>query len=273
MTSLALVDWDEDGDLDLILGAYEGALYRCENMGSASEPKFAAVNHQVMADNKHLTIKDGLATPRVVDWNGDGLFDLLCGGSKGGVYYFQNTGTKGEPKFAAAKTLIDTTLGKAETAAPPEDATEEEMTEYRTQEFNNTMTVPSVDGKPTCPGTSFHLEAVDYDQDGDLDLLVGAQSYCKMKAKELTDDEKEELAELNKEMAEVQSDISDLWEGGETEEEIQEVMKSDEHRKIAERLSKVSAKLNLLEPSPRAANYIWLYRNKSGNSKTAIESD
>ena len=136
------------------------------------------------------------------------------------------------------------------------------MTDYRTQKLNNTKTAPSVDVKQTCHGTSFHLEAADYDQDGDLDLLVGAQSYCKTEAKKLTADEKEELAVLRKEMAEVQSDISDLWEGGETEEEIQEVMNSDESRKIAERLSKVSAKLNLLEPSPQAANYIWLYRNK-----------
>ena len=57
------------------------------------------------------------------------------------------------------------------------------MNEYRMQVFNNTMTVPSVDGKPTCPGTSFHLEAVDYDQDGDLDLLVGGYRIARQELK------------------------------------------------------------------------------------------
>ena len=98
LTSATAVDWDDDGDLDLLLGAYEGALYLCLNEGTKTEPVFAEKNLQVKSNGRHLTLESGLATPITCDWNGDGLFDILCGGSKGGVYYYENTGRPSEPE-------------------------------------------------------------------------------------------------------------------------------------------------------------------------------
>ena len=195
MTSMNVVDWDDDGDLDLILGAYEGALYLCLNEGSRSEPSYSNVNRQIKAGGKHLTLNGGLATPITCDWNGDGLFDILCGGSKGGVYYYENVGEKGAPEFAAQQTLIDKLV-----------------VDPNSEDYAQSRIVPTVDDQPACPGTGIHLYAADYDRDGDLDLLVGGQSYCAPKKKQLTEQEKVRLEELDGEIAKTQKIIQKYFE-------------------------------------------------------------
>jgi hypothetical protein len=155
-TSVAAVDWDNDGDLDLLLGDYYGGqLFVRKNEGTAKDPSFAVTNQVVEAGGIPLVIKNGLAAPRVVDWDGDGLFDILCGGAKGGVYFFKNTGNAKSPKFATAKTLIE---------------------EFVDPTRSYIKRVPTRDGQPTLPGSSYHIEPVDFDGDGDLDLLVGGRS-------------------------------------------------------------------------------------------------
>lgn len=261
MTSIALVDWDEDGDQDLILGAYEGALYLCMNEGTPSEPKFAASNLQVMANGSPITIEGGLATPRVVDWDADGLFDILCGGSKGAVYYYRNQGKKGEPEFAAAETLISKTTGSVESSSDGSDPMED---------YLSSMMVPSKDGLPACPGTSFHIETVDYDGDGDLDLLVGAQSYFRQEQKDLSEAEEEELAEINEKMEGLQEKLMKMYEGLEREE-MQELMEDEEFQKLSNEMNELYERSEELQPSPEPANLIWLYRNKATSTGASTD--
>lgn len=261
MTSVAMVDWDEDGDLDMVQGAYEGALYLCLNEGSAQQPVFAEHNLQILADGEHLTIEGGLATPRVVDWDDDGLFDLLCGGAKGGVYFFRNVGKKGEPAFAAAETLIGKTIGQVE---KPSETDSDDDSNAALANYLAEMMVPVTDGMPECPGTSFHLDAVDYDGDGDLDLLVGAQSYYEQEKKVLTDDETEKLAELQEQSAAIQKKMTDMYEGKERDE-LEELLESDEFKEVSEEFGEIYKQIDELEPRIKPANFIWLYRNNSGS--------
>src|SRR5262245_34567027 len=90
--SVVAGDWDNDGDLDLLLGAKEGGLYLRRNDGSPGQPKFVTTNERLTADSKPLMVPGGLTAPRLIDWNGDGLFDLVCGSFGGGVYVYVNSG-------------------------------------------------------------------------------------------------------------------------------------------------------------------------------------
>ena len=254
MTSIALVDWDEDGDLDLILGAYEGALYLCMNEGDAHSPRFATNNLRIKADGEHALITGGLATPRVCDWNGDGLFDILCGGSEGGVTWLQNVGKKGEPQFAASQTLVAKTTGRVEVEDDPNG-------------YLANRLVPEKDGLPTCPGTGFHIEPVDYDGDGDLDLLVGAQSYCKAVEKGLTPEEQKELKEIETKIEELSAKRDEMI-AAVDEEKMKELYESEQFQKDYQELVTYYRRQSALLPGPTESNLIWLYRNNGSSSDT-----
>jgi len=158
-TSAVAWDWDGDGDLDLLLGDHDGGhLYLRENAGKPGAPKFGAMNEPVMVGKKPLNVGP-LATPRLVDWDGDGRQDLLVGsmgnttgeGEGGGVFLFRNTGSVKAPKWKAPTTLV--AAGKQGSS-----------------------------GEPVRPDHGLYMDLADYDGDGDLDLIVGG--YSRVPAKD-----------------------------------------------------------------------------------------
>lgn len=243
-TSVSVVDWDADGDFDLLLGDYYGGkLFLKINEGTAKEPKFATANVAVEAAGAPVVIQKGLATPVVVDWDNDGLFDILCGGSKGGVFFFRNTGVKGSPAFAAATTLLE-----------PVDKTDSFIGR-----------VPSFKNQPTQPGSSIHIEPVDYDGDGDLDLLVGGRSsWLTDDAEELTEKEQARFEKLKGEMAEASQRLSAMIKGVD-EDKREELTASDEYKDAIKAYSNVSREYSMLnkkaDPS-KSGDFIWLFRQK-----------
>jgi len=91
-----LVDWDNDGDLDLLIGNVLGRIEYWRNVGNASN--FVAVRDT----NQLAGIKvDQLAIPMPVDLNGDNLTDLIVGewdfNGFANVLLYQNAGTVGNP--------------------------------------------------------------------------------------------------------------------------------------------------------------------------------
>jgi len=110
-------DWDGDGDIDLICGNTAGYVAFFENLSGpgVAKPKFAAPKN-LQADGKTLRImagangsiqgpaeaKWGYTTQSVADWDGDGLPDILVNSILGKVVWYRNTGTRKEPKLAAA---------------------------------------------------------------------------------------------------------------------------------------------------------------------------
>src|SRR5262252_3772238 len=78
LTSAVAFDWDGDGDFDLLLGDHKtGHVYRRMNEGTNAKPEFASTNIPVIAGGKPIDVPGTVATLRVVDWNGDGLDDLI----------------------------------------------------------------------------------------------------------------------------------------------------------------------------------------------------
>ena len=107
MITPTAIDWDQDGDLDLIVGDEDGRVALVENTGAANggPPAFSQpVYFQQEAD----TLKFGaLATPFAHDWDGDGDEDILCGNTAGYIGLFENLGDgeNGLPKWSAPRLL------------------------------------------------------------------------------------------------------------------------------------------------------------------------
>lgn len=107
MITPTAVDWDDDGDLDLIVGDEDGRVALVENTGLLDDgvPRFESPAYfRQQAD----TLKFGaLATPFAYDWDNDGDEDILCGNTAGSIGFFENLGDGGNgfPKWDAPRLL------------------------------------------------------------------------------------------------------------------------------------------------------------------------
>lgn len=107
------VDWDDDGDEDIVAGNSAGYIGFIENLGNYNgRPRWAA---PVLLQSKEKTIriqagkngsvqgpaeaKWGYTTLSVADWDGDGLKDIVINSIWGKVEWFKNIGKKGAPQL------------------------------------------------------------------------------------------------------------------------------------------------------------------------------
>jgi hypothetical protein len=99
-----LVDWDNDSDLDLLVGTGAGRVQQWINGGDSAT--MTLVRGPDLADASATIKVDQWAVPRVGDWNGDHKLDLILGewdfNSFANLLIYQNTGTPSSP----ALTLI-----------------------------------------------------------------------------------------------------------------------------------------------------------------------
>ena len=93
-------DIDNDGDFDLLVGEYYGAVKYYQNTGTATVPAFASP----VSNPFGLTSLYQFHIPHLVDLDDDGDMDLLSSEYDGAIKYFQNTGTASAPQFAAPVT-------------------------------------------------------------------------------------------------------------------------------------------------------------------------
>jgi len=129
------MDWDDDGDLDMLIGTFGGELFVRKNIGTREAPKYEGSSIQVNADGKPLKVHSH-TSPVAVDWNTDGLVDLVVGSSE-------------QPEFSARRLLV---------GAPSDSIF---LTQYLSPD------------EISVPGTRAQICVADYNGDGRLDLLVG----------------------------------------------------------------------------------------------------
>ncbi|MEZ6191293.1 MAG: VCBS repeat-containing protein [Phycisphaerales bacterium] len=112
------VDWDGDGDTDLIVGDTAGFVSFLENLGG--NPVKWAAPVRLEAGGEVLRImagengsiqgpaeaKWGYTVAETADWDGDGLPDLLLNNILGRVYWYKNIGTRQSPRLAAAQPVL-----------------------------------------------------------------------------------------------------------------------------------------------------------------------
>jgi hypothetical protein len=94
------IDWDKDGDEDIIVGQEDGRVALIENTGVVVDnipqfklPKFF---RQQAEDVKF----GALVTPYSTDWDNDGDEDLICGNTAGYIGFIENLDGGNPPKWA-----------------------------------------------------------------------------------------------------------------------------------------------------------------------------
>ncbi len=151
-----IVDWDNDGLLDLLLGDTPGYLQWYRNIGTKNKPHF---EEAIFLNVDGKTFKEPYCPAFCAsDWDDDGDLDLIYGKEPGGeVFYIENIGTRAEP-YLVSKGRIICDNKPLKTPGNPFFDKSDPSDAWGGSEY---MCTPVV---------------VDWDGDGDKDLLLGSYS-------------------------------------------------------------------------------------------------
>jgi len=218
------VDWDGDGNLDLVVGNFPGTFYSFKGEGKG---KFAPLPEEIMAgDGAPLKIEGHHSDPFVIDWDGDGDLDLLSGSSEGGVQLSENRAGKGQPpQLTTFRSLI---AGRP--AVPYGQIVRE--TDLKEPNSDTRIWVDDING------------------DGKLDLLLGDLTTLISPADELSEAEfKQKFADWQKAVETVSKEL-----GSSAGDEKQQ-------NEARERFQKLYSERSKFMKEDRTG-FVWLYLQK-----------
>ena len=86
------IDFDHDGDLDLLCGEFLDRFTYFENVGSRTSPKYRSGERVRSISSTDLHMDLQMIVPVAIDWNKDGECDLIVGDEDGRVAWLKNSG-------------------------------------------------------------------------------------------------------------------------------------------------------------------------------------
>ena len=94
-----VVDWNNDDNKDLAVGAWDGKIHLYLNEGTHLAPEFRSETF-AQEDGTDLAILTYRSAPVILDLDGDGNKDILTGDTNGQILFYSNTGSDAAPAFS-----------------------------------------------------------------------------------------------------------------------------------------------------------------------------
>jgi hypothetical protein len=95
----AVVDWNNDGAKDLVVGCLIGQIFLYENVGSDDAPEFVSTQY-IQENGSNLSVPGGRSSLAIIDLDSDGKKDILTGNTEGQLFFYSNAGTDAAPAFS-----------------------------------------------------------------------------------------------------------------------------------------------------------------------------
>jgi hypothetical protein len=280
------VDYDGDGDSDILGGSYTGELYLFQGSG-----KGVYAQGVRLADQSGVDIKiEYSVTPEVVDMDGDGDLDLVVGTRSGAVILVPNAGSRTQPVWSTERRELRTAAGQVIKGSNAHHADWDgdgvpdlivgseggEVTWYRNigkrqapqyaagQQLLAALPSEKLvdDAAPTHPGTRVKVHVADWNGDGRPDLLVGDALTSKRLGAALTEEEQRQKSELEplysnavSTWVKLQQEQQEVRKQGEVPAELETRLQAAEeiYRELSQQMARFRKDKTLWH------GFVWLY--------------